>query len=908
MGSIRLASVAALVLAANILPTAALAQAIAAESAADQPTAQPTARADAHEIIVTATRRSQMLSDVPIAVSAIGAEQLQHSGGTDIRQLNQLAPSLLVSSATNESNGAARIRGIGTVGENPGLESSVAVFVDGVYRSRTGVGLTDLGPIDHIEVLRGPQGTLFGRNASAGIIAITTAMPQFEFGGQGEVSYGNYNNIRVLGGMTGPVMGDKIAFRIDGLYHKRDGFLTDVVSGRDLADRDRFLVRGQLLIKPSDDLSIRLIVDANQKNEECCGAAIIAPLRNLSRNAAGDVTASPNSIAALITSLGGIYRTPSDGAKYVRETSITPGASYDQRTRDWGLSGEVNWDLGAAQLTSITGYRQFRNKAAQDADFNKIDLLRRDDQNRKFRTFTQEVRLQGEAFDNRIDYLFGGFYARETLRTDDNLVYGNDYERFVNAQIGNTLPTLAALVGFTPPVGQRLLNNTGMVQGGFFKQTSANYAFFTHNVISLVPDRLLLTIGARYTNEKKSLEGVFLSNNNLCGALRGAPAFTGPAAGLNAARAGATSLACGVINNSSGPGFTSDDPGTERKENKFTGTAVLSFKPVDELLAYASFSRGYKAGGFNLDTSALDAPCNLTTEPGNPLTGLPSCAARRALPTNTPGNARPEASDLQFAAETVDAFEVGAKLDLREFKLNAALFYQRFDNFQLNTYNGVTFEVSNIAACADDLGGRDRDLVSNNSACTGKRKAGVISKGVELEAFFFPLADFTMTTGVMYTNTSYARNLTGTGGVSLAPTLFQLPGRTLSNSSDYVVTGSAAWTPQINEDYAALLYFDYRYQSALNTGSDLDFEKLQKGFAVANARIGLYGKDKRWGVELWAQNLFDQLYQQVAADAPLQGSGTFRAVQSGLAATANQVFITFPAEPRMYGVTLRTKF
>src|SRR5918999_1541611 len=128
-------------------------------------------------IIVTAQGRRQILQDVPLAVSAVGGQQLQNSGASDIRQLNQLAPSLLVSSTGSEGNGSARIRGIGTVGDNPGLESSVAVFIDGVYRSRSGIGLNELGEIERIEVLRGPQGTLFGRNASAGLIHIISKKP-----------------------------------------------------------------------------------------------------------------------------------------------------------------------------------------------------------------------------------------------------------------------------------------------------------------------------------------------------------------------------------------------------------------------------------------------------------------------------------------------------------------------------------------------------------------------------------------------------------------------------------------------------------------------------------------------------------------------------------------------------------
>ena len=415
MRSILLATAAAM-----LFPAAAFAQQ-PAEAAQDESAGAP-------EIIVTATRRSQFLSDVPIAVSAVSGEALEKSGGTDIRQLNQLAPSLLVSSATNESNGAARIRGVGTVGENPGLESSVAVFVDGVYRSRTGVGLTDLGPLEGIEVLRGPQGTLFGRNASAGLLSITTAKPKFEFGGQGEISYGNFNAFRVVGSLTGPILGDKAAFRIDALYNKRDGFLTDTVSGRAINNRDRFLIRGQLLLKPNDDLSIRLIGDYNQKDEECCGASILAPLQNLSRDASGNVVSSPNTIAALVRGLGGIYNLPTGSAKYAYQTAITPGASYDQATRDWGLSAEINWDLGGGTLTSITAYREFKNKSAQDADFNRIDLLRRDDQTRKFQTFSQELRYQGTALIDRLAFPDAADYPPETLRTDDNLGYGDEFE------------------------------------------------------------------------------------------------------------------------------------------------------------------------------------------------------------------------------------------------------------------------------------------------------------------------------------------------------------------------------------------------------------------------------------------------------------------------------------------------
>jgi iron complex outermembrane recepter protein len=829
-------------------------------------------------IIVTATKRNQVLSDVPIAVSAVSAEQLKNSGGSDIRSLNQLAPSLLVSTATNDSNAAARIRGIGTVGENPGLESSVAVFIDGVYRSRTGVGLTELGEVDRIEVLRGPQGTLFGRNASAGLINIVTAKPKFDFGGSAEASYGNFNAIRLAGGITGPIIAEKLAARLDAVYNKRDGFLPDVISGRKTANRDRYLLRGQLLFTPSDDWSVRVIGDYSHKNEECCGASYLAPIQRITKDLSGNLVFGPNSLLPLIQGFGGNIQLPTDGSKYARLTSITPGVSFLQKTRDWGVSAEINGKIGSASLTSITAYRQYKNDGAQDGDFNGVDLLRRADLARKFQTFSQEVRLQGKAFNDRLDYLVGGYFASEKLTYSDDLKFGADWERFENALIapfGVNLNTLATAAGYTPPAGQSLLNGTGIVNDTY-RQKDRNFAVFTHNVISIVPDKLLLSVGARYTNDRKTLDASFNHNNGFCGALRAGP-FVAPFAALNPFRPTAIAIAC-AINGTTGPGFTSAAPGATKNEERLTGTAVISFKPVESLLTYASFSRGYKAGGFNLDTAAL-AP------------------------------AAPSANDLRFEPEIVNAFEVGAKLNLRQFKLNAAFFYESFKDFQLNLFNGTNFQVTNVEGCKDDLGGRDKDAIAGNSTCPANRlKDGVVSKGVEVEAYIYPARNVTVTAGMTYADTKYSNNLTGSAGSSLGTALFQLPGSRISNGPQYVVTGSFGWTPPISDNLTGLLYLDFRYQSAINTGSDLDFEKVQQGFGLVNGRVGVFGPGRKWGIDLWAQNLLNEKYQQIAADAPAQGSGTFRGIATGVQSSVNQLYITFPAEPRTYGVTLKYKF
>ncbi len=916
------------------LATPAFAQTTAQTTPQSSEEAAPAENGD---IIVTATRRAESISNVPIAISAVSGEALANTGATDVRALNQLAPSLLVSGATSEVNFSARVRGVGTVGENAGLESSVALFIDGVYRSRTGVGLSELGDIERVEVLRGPQGTLFGRNASAGLINIVTKGPEFNFGGKVAATYGNYDYKRVDVGLTGPLAGDKVAFRLDGVWQQRDGYIRNVTPGeKDVNDRDRYLVRGQLLFQPSSDLSIRLIGDYSHRRELCCAAVNYAPNQNVTRNAAtGELGFGPNTLLPVIQALGGNVQVPASG-RLQYQIATTPGFNYTSNTNDYGFSGEVNWNLGGVKLVSVTSYRNYKNRQGQDSDYTALDIFRRTALDRQFKVFTQEVRLQGDLFDGRLDWLVGGYYANEKLSVSDDFKYGNDFERYSNCVLAegqargignlgliNTADSscfnrtiaatqsatirglaglsplsaagfdprggfynIAAAIGFAPPAGTNLLNGRGVIRNEY-RQKDTNYAFFTHNVIDIIEDKLSLTLGARYTHDRKTLSGTFNTNNSFCAALR---------ATALAAFAG---LPC-VVNNSTIPAILASDPNRTSSESEWTGTAVLSFKPVERLLTYASYSRGYKAGGYNLDISAFD---------------IPNAARAAITPANTVNNGRADVADLQFAAEKVDAFEIGAKYDGRQFNLNAALFYSRFDNFQLNTFNGINFEVTNVNSCKDNLNGTDRDFLPSVAAalltgtCAANRlQPGLVSKGVELEASIFPARHVAVNLGMTYASTKYQNNLVGRDGRAFAPTSFQLPQRQLSNAPEYVVTGGIGYSPDIGTNgLSGLIYLDFRYQSGVNTGSDLDIEKVEQGFGIVNGRLGLFGKDKRWGIEVFGQNILNKKYQQIAADAPIQGGGTTRGVAAG-SATANQLFIAFPGEPRTYGVTVKYKF
>jgi iron complex outermembrane receptor protein len=882
------------------------------------------------EIVVTAQGRTQLLSDVPVAISAVNAETLQNSGANDIRQLNQVAPSLLVSSTGSEANGSARIRGIGTVGDNPGLESSVPVFIDGVYRSRSGIGLNELGEIDRVEVQRGPQGTLGGRNSSAGLISIYSKKPSFTFGGSGELTYGNYEFMRAATSFTGPIT-EQLAFRVDGVYVKRDGFYTDDQNGRDVNNRDRYFLRGQLLFEPTDALSIRLIADYTSRKEECCAATyvdrtvneFIGDLNNPSTVGVA-ATATSNNIVNVLRDLGQPLAAFNQG--YGRKISISPNRVFTGETKDYGFSGQIDYDFGGATLTSITAYRQYRSGQASDTDYGEVDILYRapsDDAYRQFHTFTQELRLQGEAFGGTLDWLVGGFYANEKLTVRDNLRFGNQYGRFANCRIisGGGLafsysptsqsciapalrPTVSGALGAAGPALlaglDRLdtLNNLGTTNDRYF-QNGTNWAIFTHNIVHIT-DTLDLTLGLRYTKDKKKFNATFGNDNAVCTANQAAlaPLLTTAAAGTAGAIIG---LSCQGNSTAELNGVSIND---QRSEDEVTGTAILSWKPTDDLLLYGSFARGYKAGGFNLDRSALKSP-------------VPTFASV--------GGAQALVGNLQFDPELVDSYELGAKYSTGPFSLSVSAFRSDFSNFQLNTFNGTVFLVQTINGCNNLIGGPNADTDQNFSAAgtnfnaapnttgtcaSGDVTYGVRTQGVELEASLVPARNFRLAAGLTYARTKYQSDLIGTkNGTALDTALRKLPGDNLSNAPELVATSSVTWTPEIGSGgMSGLVYIDTRLTSDYNTGSDLFPQKEQDGFAVFNARIGLRGPDESWGIELWGQNIFNQDYAQVAFNTPFQAGQTSAPFVDPQYPGGRQLISQFLAEPRTYGITLRGKF
>jgi len=355
-------------------------------------------------------------------------------------------------------------------------------------------------------------------------------------------------------------------------------------------------------------------------------------------------------------------------------------------------------------------------------------------------------------------------------------------------------------------------------------------------------------------------------------------------------------------------GFEPVSINDKRSEDEWTGTGILSYKASPDLLVYASYSKGYKAGGFNLDRSALKSPI--------------------ATFASVPGGAQALVGNLQFDPEKVDAYELGAKYSTGPFSASVSLFRSDFKNFQLNTFNGTVFLVQNINGCDADLGVTDSDqstfptganfnaaALTTGACAKGDVSYGVRTQGVELEASLVPIRDFRVGLGLTYADTKYRNDLVGNqNGAPLDPALRRLPGRRLSNAPQYVATGSVTWTPDIGDSgLSGLFYVDGRMTSDYNTGSDLFPQKMQDGYAIFNARVGVRGPDENWSVELWGQNIFNKQYAQVAFNTPFQaganpGAGSAAPFVDPQYPGGRQLFSMFLAEPRTYGVTLRGKF
>jgi iron complex outermembrane receptor protein len=817
------------------------------KDASTAPAAKPQKATTMSQITVTAQKREQSLQDVPITMTTVPEQQLHDAGVRDIKDLQNVVSGLSVSSTGSESQTTARIRGVGTVGDNPGLESSVGVTIDGVPRSRNGVAFGDLGELERIEVLKGPQGTVYGKNTSAGEINIITKHPEFKESGYAELEMGNYHDVGVSASYNHKI-NDKAAFRVFAIDRQHDGYTHVNTAGgpRTLnKDGDQSLqsVRAQLLLKPTNDLNVLIIGDYTQRDENCCVGVTLqrgpsAPLVNA-------LSARGQGVIAVVD--------PSRRLAYANDGTR-------QTVTEKGLSAEVNWVtpwFNNALLTSITSVRQWDGNNSADLDYSGAPIWGRkyssDHNYVRFHTWTQELRMTGST--ERVDWLGGVYFDGERLDRNDSINLGSAYEPYLSIALLNNIaaafpPGLVNTTGAATflsqaaglPYGSAL---SGTATNDTFHQDAKSAAAFS-NVTIHATDQLDFTLGARYTHEKKTVDSYYTRPN---GAYACGKALTNPTAVAAAlASRGVPAPYLGAITPTvigymclpwSNVLFNGRHTTQERSANEWSGTAKASFRWTPDVMTYLSAARGYKAGGFNLDS----------VQSGNGRSDGP--------PGIFP------ATDTSFGGEFVDSYELGTKTTWAggNLLLDAAVFQSNYTDFQLNSFLGTSYVVRSVPHL--NTRGVDIDLLWQ----TG-------------------IAGLTVQGGATYLHARYGEEMLPDAD------LRRLAGSTASFAPKWQASGTVAYQWDLGGNLMARFNVGAKYTSDYNTGSNLAPAKRQDAFTLVDARLGIGARDKGWLVELWGRNLTNEAYTQVGFDAPLQ-TGSINA---------------FMGSPRTWGITGRYSF
>lgn len=851
--------------------------------------------ATGNSIIVTATKREQTLQEIPVAVSVTTAETIDREQIRDLRDLQSVVPSLRVTQLQSAVSTNFIIRGFGNGANNAGIEPSVGVFVDGVYRSRSASQISDLPNVSRIEVLRGPQSTLFGKNASAGIISIVTSEPSFTPEGSAEFSYGNYNALVARAYLSGPVS-DNIAISGAVGINSRDGYNEDAVSGAKTNDRNRWFARGQALYDNGNNVKFRLIADYDRIDENCCGV----------------VNVQPSNFTQAIQAIGGQVNAPSALFNDVVFNNFPSTNDIE----NYGISGQLDVDLNDTfTLTSITAYRESIGDFGQDIDFTSASLIERFNQ-QELKTFTQEVRVAGEW--DRVSALVGAYFFDESVVEDQQVNYGTDFRAFANVlttqQLGQSLAQAEGLLGTLSGNPAQFIGTffaPGQVEGGRFTLDNQAVSVFGQVDFEVV-DGLTLTLGGNYTRDEKigttayqstgtfsNLDLVLLGNRAIVGQgiadqvgtalMLGRPASqaeitafatgTSPAGAAGAMafptiQAGVQAFANANDENpavnpllaaqslQNFPRFVNIPnaiEGSETDDEDLSYTVRLAYDINPDLNIYASYATGFKASSFSLSRDSRPTAADLpAVQAANPTFNNLTAGSRFAAP------------------EESEVIELGLKGNWGRYSANLTGFRQDIDNFQSNIFTGQGFILANA--------GTQRTY------------------GVEFDSTANPIDPLTLSAAVTW----------------LDPTYLSFPLSSIGDLSGFTPAGIPEWTvvvggqweqPLANGDrLIARSTYAFESESDIVDGLPgfLDDTLPDGGQAQAIAAAAQFTRqvddlsasltyimsDQGIQFTLWGRNLLNDRYLQSLFDSPAQ-PGSISA---------------YPNQPRTYGATAKISF
>ncbi len=818
-------------------------------------TGTPVMAQQIEEVVVTAQKRAENVQEVPISISTYSGDFLEQSGIDTLQDLGDYTPNLTLSTSSNLANNRIIMRGVGSVGDNA-IEPSVAVFIDGVYYPRTSSLVGTLADIEMVEVLRGPQGTLFGRNASMGALNIRTRAPGDEFEGEIRGSYGNYDALRVDGSLGGPIT-EMLAGRLSFHHTNRDGYGDNTFLARDnddeFGDWEDISVRGKLYFEPNEDLSATITLDyAKVENQ---GNVVEVKSDTVMPNYAPIISA--------VLSPTGPFAPTGPVPEMLDDDDYEINQDHRDEADDeqYGISADISWNVGSHTIRSITAFRDWSNETFESALRLPADLFNRVS-GYDAETLSQEFQLLSPD-DGRIQYVAGLYYYDEDYRIDQNFDLGADFcsPAVGNLVTANAAPTIiaTATANLTPLLGAALAQAvaTGIAAGAITStaqlvalgvpaplapivlaavppagafggaaaaqcaagpQTAAVDGEFRQDVSSLalfgqltfhVTDRLRLTGGLRWTNDEKDGGFVSVINNPI----------VAPPSPLNP-----FGLQLRASENS--PDLKFDD-------DELTWMINASYFATDDVMVFGSYSTGYKSGGFNSE------------------------GANRALTVN----------ERIFDSETVDNWELGVKSSWFDQRVVANLtwFHTDISDFQDRQFDGVNFIVQNAGE--------------------------LTQQGIELDIQARPVDPLTVVLGVSYLDSEFdefpnATNLPAVvaatqalNRVRLAAGLPPLPVPPLDLEGDrnhfspeWQLSMSAEWADALpNMNMSWFVRGEYQFVDDQNVGAETNSnpQSIQKAYDLVNARIGLRGADARWELSAYIRNAFDQEYCQTIFNQPI---------------------------------------
>ncbi len=762
------------------------------------------------EIVVTANRREQSLQEVAMSVSAFTGDFFEDSGVRDLTELDQYTPSLQITGGVDSRSTSVRIRGIGSVGTNVGIDPSVGMFIDGVYQGRAGMSVADLMDIERVEVLRGPQGTLYGKNTAAGAISIITRTPALEFESEAEVTYTTDERIELRGMVNVPLGDSGHASRITGYYIDGDHLYENEFNGEGLNDAHKWGFKSRTRFDGGVDSEgdglgeFLLTLDYTKEDTDCCALAVTDYAGFSTLNAPGTNDPSQAFQDELgLNALGQpIYQFNSmeDSEGFSPPDADPFGDDYwlDADTFNkidvGGVALEWNKDIpGDNVLTFINAWRHYESDSAFDGDFMAYNAVV-SSTDVELDQYSSELRITspgGETW----DYQGGLYYYYSELDSVGTFVQSQALVE--NMEIDLFFP-----------------DGTLNTDTNNYKTTS--YAAFGQ-VVWNVSEKLSATLGLRYTWEKKERVGSQITEPD---SLLDIPPVAGPDI------------------------FYDED----RDDDDISPSVNLRYFFTDVIMGYTSVSRGFKSGGFN---------------------------QRREI----------AGESGEFDEEIATNYEIGWKSSTedRRLQFNGTLYFVDYDDFQSQTFNGTTLEVTNAGSME--------------------------SYGSELELLFVPAANLTVSTAVGYNKAEYKEFDNGQctidetvynyyirdGAQGGNPTLGggcvkDLAGEEIDNAPKWTVSSFAQYDMDFSTSLIGVARLEHSYIDSFFLDQDLDPKLKNDAVNLVNLRFTLTDPEGNWEAAVWGRNILDEEYFAFGIDIPVLGG------YAGVVA---------PGE--VYGVTLRLR-